>query len=111
MSGMCLSIIRCLTAPVDPSSGTSAFTWINPPRTVRAISASGGEGSQGNTDQADFHRVALHSPLPPQGASMSASVGTVFTGLRFENPFLLASAPPTESDTNTLRAFEAGRGG
>ena len=30
---------------------------------------------------------------------------------RFENPFLLASAPPTESDTNILRAFEAGWGG
>jgi dihydropyrimidine dehydrogenase (NAD+) subunit PreA len=42
---------------------------------------------------------------------MPASVGTVFTGLRFENPFLLASAPPTESDTNILRAFEAGWGG
>ena len=42
---------------------------------------------------------------------MTASVGTVFTGLRFENPFLLASAPPTESDTNILRAFEAGWGG
>jgi len=42
---------------------------------------------------------------------MSPSLGTVFTGLRFENPFLLASAPPTESDTNILRAFEAGWGG
>jgi dihydropyrimidine dehydrogenase (NAD+) subunit PreA len=42
---------------------------------------------------------------------MPVSVGTVFTGLRFENPFLLASAPPTESDANILRAFEAGWGG
>src|SRR3954447_14601341 len=42
---------------------------------------------------------------------MSVSVGTVFTGLPFENPFLLASAPPTESDTNILRAFDAGWGG
>jgi dihydropyrimidine dehydrogenase (NAD+) subunit PreA len=42
---------------------------------------------------------------------MATSVGTVFTGLRFENPFLLASAPPTESDTNILRAFEAGWAG
>ena len=42
---------------------------------------------------------------------MTASVGTVFTGLRLDNPFLLASAPPTESDTNILRAFEAGWGG
>jgi dihydropyrimidine dehydrogenase (NAD+) subunit PreA len=42
---------------------------------------------------------------------MSLSVATVFTGLRFDNPFLLASAPPTESDTNILRAFEAGWAG
>ena len=34
-----------------------------------------------------------------------------FTGLRFENPFLLASAPPTESEQNILRAFDAGWGG
>lgn len=34
-----------------------------------------------------------------------------FTGLRFENPFLLSSAPPTESENNILRAFDAGWGG
>ena len=34
-----------------------------------------------------------------------------FTGIRFENPFLLASAPPTESDSNIMRAFDAGWGG
>ena len=34
-----------------------------------------------------------------------------FTGIQFENPFLLASAPPTESETNILRAFDAGWGG
>ena len=34
-----------------------------------------------------------------------------FTGIRFENPFLLASAPPTESESNILNAFEAGWGG
>jgi dihydroorotate dehydrogenase len=42
---------------------------------------------------------------------MPASVASSFTGLRFENPFLLASAPPTESDSNILRAFEAGWAG
>jgi dihydropyrimidine dehydrogenase (NAD+) subunit PreA len=40
-----------------------------------------------------------------------ADLSTNFTGLRFENPFLLASAPPTESDANILRAFDAGWGG
>jgi dihydropyrimidine dehydrogenase (NAD+) subunit PreA len=40
-----------------------------------------------------------------------ADLGTVFTGIRFRNPFMLASAPPTESDSNIRRAFEAGWGG
>src|SRR2546430_17621444 len=34
-----------------------------------------------------------------------------FTGIQFENPFLLSSAPPTESESNITRAFEAGWGG
>src|SRR5262245_10608819 len=38
-------------------------------------------------------------------------LSTTFTGLRFRNPFLLSSAPPTESESNILRAFEAGWGG
>ena len=42
---------------------------------------------------------------------MSADLSVVFTGIQFENPFLLASAPPTESDTNIMRAFAAGWGG
>jgi dihydropyrimidine dehydrogenase (NAD+) subunit PreA len=40
-----------------------------------------------------------------------ADLSTTFTGIRFLNPFLLSSAPPTESETNILRAFEAGWGG
>jgi dihydroorotate dehydrogenase len=42
---------------------------------------------------------------------MATNLGVTFTGLRFENPFLLASAPPTESDSNIMRAFDAGWGG
>ncbi len=42
---------------------------------------------------------------------MSADLSVEFTGIRFENPFLLSSAPPTESESNILRAFEAGWGG
>ena len=38
-------------------------------------------------------------------------LATTFTGLRFDNPFLLASAPPTESESNIMRAFDAGWGG
>src|SRR5688572_17495620 len=40
-----------------------------------------------------------------------ASRSVIFTGIAFENPFLLSSAPPTESESNILRAFEAGWGG
>jgi len=40
-----------------------------------------------------------------------ADLSTEFTGIRFENPFLLASAPPTESESNIMRAYEAGWGG
>lgn len=42
---------------------------------------------------------------------MSHSLATTFTGLTFVNPFVLASAPPTESKAKILRAFEAGWGG
>ena len=42
---------------------------------------------------------------------MSARLDVSFTGLHFENPYLLSSAPPTESDSNIMRAFDAGWGG
>src|SRR4051812_2273030 len=42
---------------------------------------------------------------------MAADLSTTFTGVRLKNPFLLSSAPPTESESNILRAFEAGWGG
>ena len=40
-----------------------------------------------------------------------ANLSTTFTGVRFDNPFLLASAPPTESESNIMRAFDAGWAG
>lgn len=42
---------------------------------------------------------------------MSSRLSTNFTNLEFVNPFVLASAPPTESKKKILRAFEAGWGG
>ena len=42
---------------------------------------------------------------------MPTDLTATFTGLRFSNPFLLSSAPPTESESNIMRAFEAGWGG
>ena len=43
--------------------------------------------------------------------SWALDSSVTFTGIRFANPFLLSSAPPTESESNILRAFEAGWGG
>ncbi len=42
---------------------------------------------------------------------MASDLTTTFTGIRLQNPFLLSSAPPTESESNIMRAFEAGWGG
>src|ERR1700730_13065004 len=42
---------------------------------------------------------------------MATDISTRFTGIRFENPFLLSSAPPTESESNILRACDAGWAG
>jgi dihydropyrimidine dehydrogenase (NAD+) subunit PreA len=42
---------------------------------------------------------------------MEIDLSVTFTGIHFVNPFLLASAPPTESEANIMRAFEAGWGG
>src|SRR5919205_758245 len=42
---------------------------------------------------------------------MGPNLSTTFTGVRFRNPFLLSSAPPTESESNILRAFDAGWAG
>ena len=42
---------------------------------------------------------------------MAANRAVTFTGITFENPFLLSSAPPTESESNIMRAFDAGWGG
>src|SRR6187200_483414 len=44
-------------------------------------------------------------------AVMSVDLKVTFTGIEFDNPFLLSSAPPTESESNIARAFEAGWGG
>ena len=42
---------------------------------------------------------------------MPPSLAVEFTGIRFDNPFLLSSAPPTESDSNIMRAFDVGWAG
>ena len=45
------------------------------------------------------------------GGNNGVDRSVTFTGIKFENPFLLSSAPPTESESNILRAFDAGWGG
>src|SRR5262249_53361248 len=49
--------------------------------------------------------------LAEPGSTMGTDLSTTFTGIRFQNPFLLSSAPPTESESNIVRAFDAGWGG
>src|SRR6476469_11010456 len=55
---------------------------------------------RGSNDSAPFRPSTL---MPTRAVT--------FTGIAFENPFLLSSAPPTESESNILRAFDAGWGG
>src|SRR5438046_1804949 len=42
---------------------------------------------------------------------MAVDRSVTFTCVEFENPVRLSSAPPTESESNIMRAFEAGWGG
>ncbi len=51
---------------------------------------------------------SLHSQ---QGNANMERLSTTFTGLKFVNPFILASAPPTENKRKIMKAFEAGWGG
>src|SRR5437879_2519510 len=82
---------------------------MRPPMTLRGI-----EEIPLRTVVSGFSRTAIivsYSWLDPEVFIMAAKLAVTFTGLRFDNPFLLASAPPTESDTNIMRAFDAGWGG
>src|SRR4030095_7533251 len=55
--------------------------------------------------------VPVPSPQSLSDGGFMPDRTTMFTGIPFENPFLLSSAPPTESESNIMRAFEAGWGG
>ena len=58
------------------------------------------------------HNASFHSKekIAPSNRGIK-HLATTFTGLEFVNPFVLASAPPTESKRKILKAFEAGWGG
>src|SRR5262249_32791086 len=47
----------------------------------------------------------------PRSTATNGRSSVAFPGLRFANPFLRSSAPPTEPVSNIMRAFEAGWGG
>ena len=57
----------------------------------------------------DFE-TKIDQTVKNEGAALN-KLTTHFTGLEFVNPFILASAPPTESKRKILKAFEAGWGG
>ena len=40
-----------------------------------------------------------------------ADIRSNFVGIKSPNPFWLASAPPTDTAYNVIRAFQSGRGG
>src|SRR5439155_11086997 len=61
------------------------------------------EVESGSWRQLDELRNAAEPRMPNRTVT--------FTGIHFENPFLLSSAPPTESESNIQRAFDAGWGG
>ena len=42
---------------------------------------------------------------------MSADLSVTFTGIRFQSPFLLSSAPPTDRRATSARLRAAGRRG
>src|SRR6185503_7942640 len=80
-----------------------------------ARSASGSDRRRASRDffaGAERSRYAGRARLQPRrGDIMAPDLSTTFTGVRFQNPFLLSSAPPTESESNILCAFDAGWGG
>src|SRR5215471_13923668 len=85
----------CLTFSIGAfGSVIGAAAWMSPPITCLGMAVIIGLRAEGSL-----------SPIIPR------MLATIFTGLRFENPFLLASAPPTESENNIMRAFDAGWGG
>jgi len=49
--------------------------------------------------------------MPDNGARPQPSLAVDFAGIRSPNPFWLASAPPTNSGEQIMRAFDAGWGG
>ena len=55
--------------------------------------------------------VDYDARFPTREETPMADLSTTFTGIRFPNPFMLASAPPTESESNIRRAYDAGWGG
>ena len=72
------------------------------------------EGGGGSPDATRGRCYCLRSRSRRGDATRRAhgvDLSVSFTGIRFPNPFLLCSAPPTESESNILRAFEAGWGG
>ncbi|MDD2736528.1 MAG: hypothetical protein PHF56_21560 [Desulfuromonadaceae bacterium] len=42
---------------------------------------------------------------------MTSDLSTTYLGVKFRNPFILASTPPTATGDKVRRAFEAGWGG
>src|SRR6478672_2983485 len=106
MSGTCASMEAWRIFPIGcAGSVMGEAAWMRPPSTRL------GMDDRPLCAAARKQRLRYSKRIPSRRHIMTARLGVTFTGLRFDNPFLLASAPPTESDSNIMRAFEAGWGG
>src|SRR5437763_15767804 len=88
--------------------------WID--RILDAVEEDDDEVEQGSWNQLDVvipgrRRRSRHRDANRKGGCMGVDRSVTFTGIPFENPFLLSSAPPTESESNITRAFEPAWGG
>src|ERR1019366_3394290 len=101
--------------PASPARRSDAVRPRQPQRNIRR------DRPAVRTDRGDDHPVArlkARATLAIVGRGfsraggdiMAADLSTTFTGVRLPNPFLLSSAPPPESESKIVRAFEGGGG-
>src|SRR6266511_3889273 len=116
---MCAAMAASFTSATGVAgSRTGVAAWIRPPKTLRDMCTP--RESCAPSPSADANAALCSGEATcaivktyrlSRGESMDTDLAVTFTGLRFQNPFLLSSAPPTESDANIMRAFDAGWGG
>jgi len=106
---------------VDLKTGQTNVEWLFAGGDIAGVSETTVEAvNDGKTAAWSIHRYiqSLHSNSVSEKAQLPlfhteidlVDISTEFCGVKFENPFGLASAPPTTSGPMMRRAFEAGWG-